>query len=202
MTDDKAPPVEDVARILAQFPGPARLAPVRIWRATAVAATIFALLVPMGAVVIFWSLLEADTAPIAILGLVAIGVGLAFTWYSFASVFNAPSGYALILDAQGFEFGGTRLGTRYRSAWKDADGFKAFSADRRRKGAVSYRYVVFRDAAGPGLRFSGLYIPLPDGCNTYLTDTYGFDARDLLQLMTAWRARALACPPDTAGVDR
>jgi hypothetical protein len=162
---------DDPSAILARFPGPVALAPSRVkWVLVMLAGAAFTV---SG---LFLSPKDETTTwfGVAFFGLVA-AVGL---------VMLLPGAGGLTLRRESFEV--TSLFRRHTVSWADTDDFMA--------GRIppSMSKMVLYNHAGAKNMMLGKFNTSVAGRNGALADTYGLDADVLANLMTHWRARALA----------
>jgi len=161
----------DIAEILARFPGPVTLYPSR-WKWLGVLA--------IGAVLAVGGVLMIrDGDPKGWLVLIFFGAVVLGS-----AIVLLPGAGALVLDGDGFAV--TNLFRRHRTRWQDATGFTAAGIPPARQ-----RFVVYDDARTNASHLAKINVTIV-GHNAGLPDTYGRSADELAELMTAWRASALA----------
>jgi len=165
--------LETVAEILNQFPGPVMLYPSKLtWVPNVV--TIVPFMIALGA----WGLWMFVTEG----GLVYLLAG----WLLFEAI-RVTIGFMtgamwLRLDAQGFEF--RFAGPRVRRDWDDVAEFTTTMFN-------WWWFVVYADRT-PAKWWELSRILFFR--NAWFRDTYGLSAKDLADVMNAWRERALAQP--------
>jgi hypothetical protein len=157
--------------ILAKFPGPVTLSVSRRkW---------FLMLVGSGAFTAAGIAMASSNASTGWPGAIFFGLCTVV-----ATVMLLPGAGMLRLDRDGFEV--TSLFRRHRSRWPDTRGFESAAIPP----SMIHR-VVYDDANLSGKSIAWLNAMIA-GHNAGLPDTFGLSsARDLADLMTRWRERAL-----------
>jgi hypothetical protein len=166
-------PSTSSANALSQFSGPMRLLPDhKRERKAVIFGTIFCALG-----VLLFSKIREDYGSFVAIGFLALfGIATVFSIYTWSS-----RRVGLILDQNGFEIDNGFL--HWRHQWAHVSNFAIYTA-------INNRMIIFDDAVrktamGPANR-------ILTGRTSWLPDTYGFDADDLVRLMTQWQQRALA----------
>ncbi len=158
-----------VEEILARYPGPVMLRPSRRkWLLVLLGGAIFT----AGGIWMVQDSADGGWFVLTFFGLVTIA----------AAVMLLPGAGGLTLDAEGF--GWTSLFRPHRTRWQDASDFAA---------ARMYQTqgVFYEDAAYKSTGLGQISRSIA-GRSAGLPDTYGLSASSLADLMTRWRARALA----------
>jgi hypothetical protein len=178
----------NVEDIVTQFPGPITLVPSRMkwWTLAGASASVAS----VSTFAIIYSLfhLHGDTRADAEITLrwatfCAILFGCGFV----VSALNLRTGASFLrLDARGFTTASPFLGKRV-FRWSDVSDFDALYYEK-----YSYSTVVFRTATPRRGILVNINTVLARGRNEWLPDTYGFEASDLVWLMTTWQNSATA----------
>ena len=162
--------MQKIEKILGRFPGPVRLYPGRLW-------VVGMLLLSVGGVIVLGFYVSGTSGSVqphgaydtfmswfSLVVLAALALGLLIHLLF-------PKTVCLILDADGFEI--HRFVKSERVRWRDV---QSFDTRKRWVGRGTIEQVVFETADGGGV----------------LPNNYGLGLHDLLQLMKAWRERAIA----------
>lgn len=180
----ETPEAED---IVARFPGPITLVPSRKkwWTLAGAGASVAS----VSTFAIIYSLfhLHGDTRADAEVTLRwSTFCSFVFVCIFIVNVLNLRTGASFLrLDARGFTTASPFLGKRV-FRWSDVTDFDALYYEK-----YSYSTVVFKAATPrPGILVK-INTVLARGRNDWLPDTYGFEASDLVWLMTTWQSSAL-----------
>ena len=168
-----------VDAILARFPGPVTLPVRRLkWLAMLAGGLAFA-------VIAIWMLHAEDVSGsdrwAAWAGLLIGGLIVPF-----AAIMLLPAAGSLTLDADGFVT--CSLFRRFHTPWRQVSEFRV--GEYPFPGESRQRTIIYDDTKSASLFAEPVREML--GRNSALPDTYGLSYEDLAQLMTQWRARALA----------
>src|SRR5262249_31080926 len=166
---------EKVVEILNQFPGPVMLYPSKLKWTLLLLGMLF--IIALGAWGLWMFVTEGGLLYLLIAGVLFFYCGFQAIRVAIALISGAMW---LRLDAQGFEF--RFPGRQVRRGWDDVAEFTTRTAN-------WWSYVVYTDRTPA--KWRELSRLLFFGGNAWLPDTYGLGAKNLADLMNAWRKSAL-----------